>query len=454
MGCKKYFNVLISRNHLKLKVLIKKVHIHTLCLKLYIPVCALLLGGQICVAQDQVLKSPVAVDSVKLPEDTSLRISNLNPYFTLHVDSTLSYSLEINKEPTHYHWYLKNSPVGMKINKDNGQLTFKAEKSFFLSGKLKYDYQYKVDLGVQNLQNPKEKVDTSFTLVFFTTDIVPSRLKPSVNSTLFMDEGDTLSFKVQCESGSFPIESISFYSSLPVKNAKMVRKCDDDFVWSPDFDFVKDSDSAKMKLVVLSFVGTNKFFSKDTAVIKVYVKDALNAPLAYREYTALMQVYNKYVLQLKYTFVQLDKSVKNNKTTRSGFDLTTASTALGGTALATSTDIATQNVGKVLPSVGVALVPVKETVSPPKTYEQNSATLVRGAIKRMEFTATDNSVITDRDPEVLKKTAKIKDELKQTQLQLIEIPIDETNSMTEQELNEYFNSPKVNKKYSLKKNKK
>jgi hypothetical protein len=409
---------------------------------------------EICVAQEQVIKSIAAIDSVKAAEDTSLRISNLNPFFTLHVDSTLSYNLEINKDPSHFHWYLKNSPVGLKINKDNGQLTFRAEKSYFLSGKLKYDFQYKVDLGVQNLQNPKEKVDTSFTLVFFTTDIIPSRLKPSVTNTLFIDEGDTLSFKIQCESGSFPIESISFFSSLPVKGATMVKKCDDDFVWAPGYDFVKDSDSAHMKLVLLSFVGANKFFSRDTAIVKVYVKDALNYPLANEEYDHLLKTYNKYVLQLKYTFVQLDKSVKSNKTTRSGFDLTTASTALGGTALSTSTDVATQNVGKVLPSVGVALVPVKETVSPPKTYEQNSASLVRGAIKRMQFTATDNSVISTKDPEVIKKTGKLKDELKQTQLQLIEIPIDETNNMTEQELNDYFNSPKVNKKYSLKKSKK
>jgi len=167
-----------------------------------------------------------------------------------------------------------------------------------------------------------------------------------------------------------------------------------------------------------------------------------------------MQVYIKYELQLKYTFVQLDKSVKSNKTTRSFFDLTTASTALGGTALSTSTVVATQNVGKILPSVGVALVPVKETVSPPKSYEQNSASLVRGAIKRMEFTATDNSVISEKDPELTKKTSKLRDELKQTQLQLIDIPVEETNNMTEQELNEYFNSPKVNKKYALKKSKK
>ena len=433
--------------------MIKEIHVLTLHRRLLILVCAFIFCAQVCIAQGDV-RSVILTDSTKVPEDTSLRISNLNPFFTLHVDSTLSYNLEINKDPSHFHWYLKNSPVGLKINKDNGQLSFKAEKSYFLSGKLRYDYQYKVDLGVQNLQNPKEKVDTSFTLVFFTTDIIPSRLKPSVNNTLFIDEGDTLSFKVQCESGNFPIESISFFSSLPVKGAVLVKKCDDDFVWSPGYDFVKESDSAHTKLVYLSFVGSNKFFVRDTAVVRVYVKDALDYPLANQEYNALLRVYNKYVLQLKYTFVQLDKSVKSNKTTRSGFDLTTASTALGGTALSTSTDIATQNVGKVLPSVGVALVPVKETVSPPKTYEQNSASLVRGAIKRMEFTATDNSVISSRDPDVIRKTGKLKDELKQTQLQLIEIPIDETNSMTEQELNDYFNSPKVNKKYSLKKSKK
>jgi hypothetical protein len=57
----------------------------------------------------------------------------------------------------------------------------------------------------------------------------------------------------------------------------------------------------------------------------------------------------------------------------------------------------------------------------------------------------------DKDPDITKKTAKLKDELKQTQIQLIDIPIEETNNMTEEELNAYFNSPKVNKKYRLKK---
>jgi hypothetical protein len=53
----------------------------------------------------------------------------------------------INKDQKNYYWYLKNSPVGLKINKDNGLLIFKAEKSYFLSGKLKYDAEYSVRTG-------------------------------------------------------------------------------------------------------------------------------------------------------------------------------------------------------------------------------------------------------------------------------------------------------------------
>ena len=153
-----------------------------------------------------------------------LRIRNLSPYFTLHVDSTMSYDLEINKNPSHYYWYLKNSPLGLKINKDNGLLTFKADKSYFLSGRLKYDYPYKVSVGVQNLQNPVESVDTTFTIQFFTTEIIPSRLKPSVNSILYVDEGDTINFKIECEEGSFPIETISFFSNMPIKNYQTSKK--------------------------------------------------------------------------------------------------------------------------------------------------------------------------------------------------------------------------------------
>src|SRR5688572_30672123 len=104
-------------------------------------------------AQDPVSSdtSVKITDTLPLATDTILRIKNLNPFFTLHVDSTLQYNLEINKEESGFYWFLRNSPVGLRINKDNGLLTFKVEKSFFLSGKLKYDQEYRVQVGVQSL---------------------------------------------------------------------------------------------------------------------------------------------------------------------------------------------------------------------------------------------------------------------------------------------------------------
>jgi hypothetical protein len=415
-----------------------------------IPLIFATASSSLCFSQDPIFHIPNSIDSLKKNEDSSLRIRNLNPYFTLHVDSTLNYHLEINKDPSHYFWFLKNSPVGLKINKDNGLLTFKAEKSFFLSGKLKYDYDYKVTIGVQNLNNPSERIDTSFTILFFTTEIVPSRVKASVSSTLYIEEGDTINFRIECETGTFPIESIAFFSNIPIKNYSEVKKCDDEFKWSPAFDFVKETDSAKQKFLLLNFVASDKFFNKDTCNVKIYVKDALNFPVALVDYEKVAKRFSTYILQLKYAFVQLDKKVKKTKSTRTSFDMTTAATALGGTIFSSASSTGAQNAGKILPSAGVALVPVKETVSPPMTAEQNSASLVRSSIKRLEYTLTENGLVGEKDPDIVKKTAKLKDELKQTQIQLIDVPIDETNSMTEEQLNDYFNSPKVNKKYRLK----
>jgi len=54
------------------------------------------------------------------------------------------------------------------------------------------------------------------------------------------------------------------------------------------------------------------------------------------------------------------------------------------------------------------------------------------------------------DPDIVKKINKLKDELKQSQMQLIDVPLEFTNEMSEEELNRYFNSPKVQKKYRLK----
>jgi len=399
-------------------------------------------------AHTDTLISPVdSVVHVKI--DTVLRIKNLNPYFTLHVDSTLNYQMEINNDPSKYYWYLRNSPVGLRLNKDNGLLTFKVEKSFFLSGKLKYDTEYKVNIGVQNLDNPKEKVDTTFTILFYNTDIIQSKVKPSVTSVLTVDEGDTVNFKIQCENGSFPVENITFSSNLPMKNYSQVKNCSDDFTWTVPFDFVKETDSAKVRILFLNFIGSNKFMSKDTAVVKIVVRDALNYPLVFEEHKLIQKNVSNYVRELKFTFLQLDKNVKNNKSARTGFDITGSTTALTGTILSSSAS--TASVGKILPGVGVSLVPIKEAVAPQKVYDQNQASMVRGAIKRLEYMIQDNSLVGERDPDIAKKTARLKDELKQSQIQLVDVPISITSSeLTEEELDKYFNDPKVMKKYRVK----
>ena len=400
-------------------------------------------------SQDPVFHIPMALSdtSKKADDSSSLRIKNFNPYFTLHVDSTLAYKFELNRDPSRYFFFLKDAPVGLKI-KENGLLSFRADKSFFLSGKLKYDYEYKVKIGVQNLNDPKDRMDTSFTIDFFTTEIIPSHVKPTVSSVLYVEEGDTISFKVQCETGTYPIDDINFYSSIPIKTNSNIQHCNDDFTWSPPYDFVKETDSGKTKLQTLYFVGSNKIFMRDTAIIKIYVKDALNYPYMVADYNQAVKNMRTYILRLKYAFFQLDKKVKKTKNTRTDFDMTTATAALGGT-IATSTNSVTT--GAILPSVGVALVPVKETVAPPLTAEQNQASLVRSSIKRLEYTIRDNALVGEKDMEITKKVANLKTELKQTQIQLIDVPLEDTTNMTEEQLNAYFDNPKVNKKYRMKK---
>jgi hypothetical protein len=381
--------------------------------------------------------------------DTALRIKNLNPYFSLHVDSTLRYPLIINKDIAKYYWFLKNSPVGLKINKDNGELTFKAEKSFFLSGRLKYDYEYKVSLSVQNLDNPEERVDTSFVLLFYNTEIIPSKVKPTVTNTLFIDEGDTVSFKLQCDNGNFPIEEITYFSNYPIKSLTPVTKCNDDFTWRAPFDFIKDTDKDKIKKLEIYFIGTNKFNNRDTAIINIIVKESINYPQQVIEFEKLRSEIDHYVLQLKSSFRLVDKKIKKTKGTRTSFDLASASTALGGTVFSSLPGSSQQTAGKILPSVGVALVPVKEASAPNSSSDQNTATLIRNSIKRLEYLLADNTLAGEKDPYILTKSGKLKEELKQSQVQLIDIPIAEEN-LSQKELDDYFNNPKVNKKYKVK----
>src|SRR6185312_1568737 len=383
------------------------------------------------------------------PVDTTLRNKKFSPYFTLHVDSTLDYHFEINKNPDDYYWYLKNSPVGLKINKDNGVLHFKAEKSYFLSGKLKYDNEYKVKLGVQNLNDANDKVDTTFTILFYNTDIVPSKIKPTVSNDLTIDEGDTLSFKLQCEEGSFPLESITYFSNYPIRSLTAISQCGDQFTWVAPYDFIKDDENVKQKTLILKFVGVDKFFNRDTAIVSVKINQSINYPRRLMEYEKLYSSIQTYITQLKSTFFNLDKKIKSTKSTRTTFDLTSATTALGGTVFSSLPDKDLQTTGKILPSVGVALVPVKEAVAPNKNDEMNSASLVRNDIKRLQYLLTDNILIGDKDPDIIKKTQKLKDELQQVQLQLIDVPIVDDNT-NQKELDEYFNNPKVAKKYRLK----
>ncbi|AHF14914.1 hypothetical protein NIASO_06560 [Niabella soli DSM 19437] len=381
--------------------------------------------------------------------DTSLRIINLYPFFSLHVDSSLSYRLQINKPLKNYYWFLRDAPTGLKIDKDNGLLSFKANKSLFMSGRLKYDKKYEVQIGVQNLSNPKEHVDTSFTISFYSTDIQYPRVKPSVVSPVYIEEGNKLSFNVLCDNGNFPIERILVSSNISIGNFKLPKTCDDTFEWTPGYDFVNEKDSGQVKIVNLLFMGTTQFNFIDTARIKVIVKNALNFDIATKDYNDAVDNINKWMLRYKYTFYQLDKKVRNIKGTRSGFDITTATTTTTGTILATSATTKNSDFSKILPGIGVVGIPVKEAVAPNKTVEQNQATLLRATIKRLEYILFDNKLFGDRDPNIATKTETLKKELRQAQTQLAEVPTEMAESMSEEQINKYFESPKVRKKYRL-----
>lgn len=383
--------------------------------------------------------------------DTTLRITNLNPYFTIHVDSILNYELKINKDPNNYYWFLKEAPIGVKLDKSTGNLFFKAEKSFFRSGKLKYDVPYKVDLGVQNLFNPAERSDTSLTILFYNTEINISKLKPAIIGNLFVEEGDTVRFRIQCETGSFPIEQINYNTNFPITTLKTIKRCDEEFVWWIPYDFIRDNDTTKQKLLLLQFIGSDKFYNKDTAEVRIYVRPGINFPMRYEEHGKVSAEMYNYIQTLKLTFYAVSKSIKDNKKTRTAFDISGSSTALLGTVVSTAATTNTaKDVGKILPSIGLTLVPVKEAVAPSKIQEQNTAAQIRGVTKRLEYLISENNLIGDRDPEVITKTRKLREELKQAQLQLIDLPLIEFDRRQQAEADKYFNDPKVIRKYKLK----
>ena len=403
---------------------------------------------------------PITVDSSKIAvvaipsEDSILRIINLNPFFTLQVDSSLSYALQINKTQENYYWFVKNAPLGLKIDKNTGLVTFKAEKGLFKSGKLKYDIPYKVELGVQNLKNPKERTDTIFTILIYSTEVIVSKLKPTIGSSMELEEGDSIRFRVQCEDGTFPIEQITILTNEPINKFKSVNKCDDEFAWMVPFNFIKENDTTRLKTLVIQFIGIDKFQNKDTATVRLRIRPGINYPEKITEYNMISDEMKKYITNLKLTFYVISRNIKNTKTTRTGFDISSSTTAMLGTILATTGNSeGAKNTGKVLPSVGLTLVPVKEAVSPVRVQEQNTASQIRAAIKRLEYMYSEAVLVGERDPEIIYKMRKMREEIKQSKLQLVDLPLVEFDPRyTQEDADKYFNNPKVIKKYKLKVN--
>ena len=407
------------------------------------------------ISKDTTLPSKDTISNLAIPKqevDSPLRIMNLSPFFSLQADSVLTYDFKINKPIDQYFWYLKSAPIGLKIDKNSGLLYFKADRNLFKSGRLKFDIPYKVEFGVQNLRNAADRIDTSFNLLFFSTEINITRLKPTVGNFVQLEEGDTIRFRIQCEEGTFPMEQITINANLPITNFKPVKKCNDEFQWTVPYDFIREGDTAKQKILLLQFIGTDSHRNSDTASVRLYIKPGVNYPQKMLEYKLIADEMNKYIKDLKLAFFILSNEIEQTKKNRTYFDIGSSSTAMLGTILSTSAQsTGAKNFGKVLPSLGLTLVPVKETVSPNKVQEQNIASQIRGTIKRLEFMLTEYGLVGDKDIEILTKTKKLKDELKQSQLQLIDLPLVEFDPRyTQEDAEKYFNNPKVNKKYKMK----
>ncbi len=388
----------------------------------------------------------------KQEADSSLRIMNLSPFFSLQADSILTYDFKINKPIDQYFWYIKSAPVGLRIDKNTGLIFFKADKNLFKSGRLKFDVPYKVEFGVQNLRNAADKIDTSFNLLFFSTEINVTKLKPTVGNIVQLEEGDTIKFRVQCDEGSFPIEQITINSNLPITNFKPVKKCNDEFQWAVPYDFIREGDTAKQKILVLQFIGTDSYRNSDTATVRLFIRPGVNYPQKILEHNDITNEIKKYIKDLKLTFFILSNEIEQTKKNRTYFDVGSSTTAMFGTILSTAaSSTGAKNFGKVLPSLGLTLVPVKEAVSPNKVQEQNIASQIRATIKRLDFMLTEYNIVGDKDIEIINKTKKLKDELKQSQLQLIDLPLVEFDPRyTQEDAEKYFNNPKVNKKYKMK----
>ena len=78
------------------------------------------------------------------------------------------------------------------------------------------------------------------------------------------------------------------------------------------------------------------------------------------------------------------------------------------------------------------------------------ASQIRSTINRLEYLLSNIRLIGERDPDILQKSARLREELNQAQVQLIDIPIADP-SVNQKDAENYYNDPKVQKKYRLKK---
>jgi hypothetical protein len=220
------------------------------------------------------------------------------------------------------------------------------------------------------------------------------------------------------------------------------------------FDFIKENDTAHQKTLIIQFIGIDKFQNKDTSTVKLFIKPGINYPEKILEYNMISEEMKKYITNLKLTFYVISKNIKNTKTTRTAFDISSSTTAMLGTILSTTGNSeGSKNTGKVLPSVGLTLVPVKEAVSPVRVQEQNTASQIRAAIKRLEYMFSESALVGERDGDILNKMKKMREEMKQSKLQLVDLPLVEFDPRyTQEDADKYFNNPKVIKKYKLKVN--
>ncbi len=400
------------------------------------------------------LKKADSIQAVYPPvyQDTALRIMNLNPYFTIHEDSVINYDLAINKESKDYFWFIQKSPVGVRLDRKSGNLTIRGDKALFKTGRLQYDIPYSVRIGVQNLHNPTDRVDTAFTILFYSTEVVVSKVKPATSALINVEEGDSVQFRVLCDEGSFPLEQISMNTSMPLSNFIAVKKCSDEFKWVVPFGIFRENDTAKVKSVIIDFIGTDKFYNKDTASIRINIRPGINFSVRNLAHKRISDEFENYIRYLKFQFFQVSGRVKRTKKIRTTFDISSSTTAFAGTIISTTSEAGSSGAswGRIMPSVGLTLVPIKEATAPNNVQQQNTATQIRSEARRLEFFLGENQLNGDRDEAVLAKIKRLQDELKKAKLQFLDLdPVDAQDYM-DKDIDKFFDDPKVNKKYRIK----